>query len=72
MMGMSNLGDRLVAERRRRRRAGDPRLSSEGREASLRFVKEDGVDDFAAALAEVSDADPLLSGDGDSDSNDIG
>jgi hypothetical protein len=69
MVGMANIGDRLVEDRRQRRRAGDPRLSPEGREALLRLVKGDLADEFAASLAEVSDADPLLSGD-DADGDD--
>ena len=37
-------------ERRRRRRAGDPRLSAAGREVLARITTGDLVDEFQAAL----------------------
>lgn len=65
-MEAMSIGDELVEERRRRRRAGDPRITSEGREILLRLVSGDLVGEFQAALDAVSDADPLLDG-GDPD-----
>ena len=35
------IGDELLEERRQRRRAGDPRLSAEGREILLRVTRGD-------------------------------
>jgi hypothetical protein len=69
MIDMADIGDRLVEDRRQRDHTGDFRLSPEGREALLRLVTGDRADEFAAALAEGSDADPLLAG-GDHDGGD--
>jgi hypothetical protein len=49
-------------ERRRRRRAGDPRISAEGRAILLRIAQGDLVDEFQAALDADLEADPLLGG----------
>jgi hypothetical protein len=65
MVGMS-IGEELLAERRRRRRAGDPRLSESDRELLRRLTTGDLVGEFQAGLDAVSDADPLLGG-GDND-----
>ena len=54
---------RIGEERRRRRRAGDPRRSPEGRELFRRVTTGDLVTDFQADLDEVMTRDPLLSGD---------
>jgi len=61
MVGMS-IGEELLEERRRRRRAGDPRLTPADRELLGRLVSGDLMDEFQAALDAVSDADPLLGG----------
>ena len=58
-----SIGEDLLEERRRRRRAGDPRITPEGREILLRLVFGDLVEEFQAALDAVSAADPLLGGD---------
>lgn len=49
-------------ERRRRRRAGDPRLSAEGREILARITTGDLADEFQAALDADVEADPILGG----------
>lgn len=67
MVSMS-IGEDLLEERRRRRRAGDPRITPEGREILLRLVSGDLVEEFQAALDAVSAADGLLGG-GDIDDN---
>ncbi len=54
MGDMSTIGQKLLDERRRRRRAGDPRITPEGRNILLRLTTGDLMDDFQAAL----DADP--------------
>ncbi len=59
-----SIGEELLEERRQRRRAGDPRLSPEGREILRRFVSGDLVAEFQGALDAISDADPLLEGAG--------
>ncbi len=61
MVAMS-IGEEPLEERRRRRRAGDPRITPEGRETLLRLVSGDIVEEFQAALDAVSAADPLLGG----------
>ncbi len=60
-MGVS-VGEELLEERRRRRRAGDPRLSAEGREILRRVTRGDLACDFQAALDADVAADPLLGG----------
>lgn len=62
-MAAMSIGEELIEERRRRRRAGDPRLTDEDRAILVRLVKGDLADDFQAALDSVSDNDPLLGGD---------
>ena len=66
-MGAMSIEDDLLAERRRRRQAGDPRITPEGREILLRLVSGDLIDEFQAELDGVSEADPLLGCDGDHD-----
>lgn len=61
MVGMS-IGEELLEERRRRRRAGDPRLTDADRQLLRRLVDGDLKDEFQAALDAVSAADPLLGG----------
>lgn len=55
-------GEDLLEERRRRRRAGDPRITPEGRQILLRLTTGDLMDDFQAALDADLDADPALGG----------
>jgi hypothetical protein len=62
MVGMS-IGEELLEERRRRRRAGDPRLSEAGRFLFRRMTTGDLAGDFQAGLDAVSDRDPLIGGD---------
>jgi hypothetical protein len=62
-----SIGEELLQERRRRRRAGDPRLSPEGKELFRRMTTGDLVGEFQADLDAVSEADPLLEGDDISD-----
>ncbi len=62
-MKAMSIGEELLEERRRRRRAGDPRLSAHGRELFLRMTTGDLVDEFQAALEGDLEADPLLGGD---------
>lgn len=62
-----SLKQELDEERRRRRRAGDPRITPEGRELLLRLTQGDLKEEFQAALDAVSESDPLLSGTGDAD-----
>jgi molybdenum-dependent DNA-binding transcriptional regulator ModE len=57
-----SIGEELLEERRGRRRAGDPRLSPEGKELFRRMTTGDLADEFQAALDADADADPLLSG----------
>jgi len=61
-MGGMSVGEELLEARRRRRRAGDPRITPEGREALLRLVTGDLMDEFQAGLNADSAADPALSG----------
>lgn len=60
-MGPVTTGEELLEERRRRR-AGDPRLSPQGRELFLRMTTGDLVDEFQSALDADLAADPLLGG----------
>lgn len=57
-----NIGDELLEVRRRRRRAGDPRITPEGRELLLRMTTGDLMDQFQAGLDADLAADPLLAG----------
>lgn len=61
------IGEDLVEERRRRRRAGDPRLSETGRELFRRMATGDLATEFQAALDADLDSDRLLAGDDRSD-----
>ena len=55
-------GEERIEQRRRRRRAGDPRITPEGRELLLRMTTGDLMDEFQAALdADVAN-DPALGG----------
>lgn len=49
-----SIGEELLEARRRRRLAGDPRITPEGRALLLRLTTGDLMDEFQAAL----DADP--------------
>jgi hypothetical protein len=57
-----NVGEELLAERRSRQAAGDPRISEADRALLLQMVEGDLMDEFQAALDAVSDSDPLLGG----------
>ena len=61
------IGEELDEERRRRRRAGDPRLTPSDRELLRRLTDGDLKEEFQAALDAVSDRDPLLSDTADPD-----
>jgi hypothetical protein len=65
-----SVGEELLEERRRRRRAGDPRLSEAGREAFRRMTTGDLAGEFQAALDADLAADPLLGGGDTSDVED--
>ena len=52
----------VAEERRRRRRAGAPRLSEAGREILARMTTGDLADEFQAALDADVEADPILGG----------
>lgn len=60
--GRVSLGEELADERRRQRRAGDPRLNAADRELLGRLTDGDLTEEFQAALDALSDSDPLLSG----------
>jgi hypothetical protein len=64
--GGVTIGEELQEEHRRRRRAGDPRLTDADREFLRRLTTGDLVGEFQAALDAVSAADPLIGG-GESD-----
>lgn len=55
-------GDELLEERRRRRRAGDPRITPAGREILMRLVAGDLMGAFQAELDRISTEDPDLGG----------
>jgi hypothetical protein len=61
-MESMSIGEELLEERRRRRRAGDPRLSPEGKELFRRMTTGDLADEFQAALDADVVADPILGG----------
>ncbi|MBI2708699.1 MAG: hypothetical protein HYX34_03270 [Actinobacteria bacterium] len=61
------IGEEPLEERRRRRRAGDPRITPEGRELLLRMTAGDLMDEFQAALDADAAADPALGGGHDTD-----
>jgi len=56
-------------ERRRQRRAGDPRITPEGRELLRRLTNGDLQDELKAALNAVSDSNPSFSGSHDSEAD---
>jgi len=60
-------GEELLEEQRRRRRAGDPRITPEGRAILLRLTTGDLMDEFQAALDADLASDPLLGGGDDLD-----
>jgi hypothetical protein len=64
-----SIGEELLEERRRRRRAGDPRFTEADREYARRLTNGDLVGEFQAALDAVSSADPLLGGGPDPDTD---
>ena len=55
------LGQQLLEDLERQRRAGDPRLTEADRILE-RITTSDLVEEFAAGLAAISDDDPLLGG----------
>ena len=55
-------GDDLLGQQRRRRRAGDPRITPQGRELLLRMVAGDLMGEFQAELDSISAEDPDLGG----------
>ncbi|MHB1536106.1 MAG: hypothetical protein ACYC1D_16145 [Acidimicrobiales bacterium] len=57
-----SVGEELLEERRRRRRAGDPRLSEADREILRRVTRGDLQPEFQAALDADLAADALLGG----------
>ncbi|MBN4047480.1 hypothetical protein JYT71_00580 [Acidimicrobiaceae bacterium AH-315-P05] len=59
---MSSVGEELLEARRRRRGAGDPRITTAGRVTLLRLVSGDLMADFQAGLDADAEADPALSG----------
>ena len=56
------IGEELLEERRRRRRAGDPRLTDADREILRRVTRGDLADEFQAVLDADLVNDPLLGG----------
>ena len=64
------IGEELLEERRRQRRAGDPRLTDADREILRRVTRGDLADEFQAALDADLVNDLLLGGrDADIDDN---
>jgi hypothetical protein len=59
---VSTIGEKLLEERRRRRRVGDPRFSDEDRAILRRVTRGDLAEEFQAALDADLAADPLLGG----------
>jgi hypothetical protein len=57
-----SIGDELLEERRRRRRAGDPRITPAGREILMRLVAGDLMGEFQGELDRISAEDPDLGG----------
>jgi hypothetical protein len=57
-----SVGEELREEQRRRRRAGDPRLSAEGREILRRVTRGEMQPEFQAALDADLAADGFLGG----------
>lgn len=67
MEAVSMIGEDLLEERRRRRRAGDPRITPEGREILLRLTTGDLMDEFQSALDADLERDALREGNGSED-----
>jgi hypothetical protein len=61
-MGPVTIGEEFIEEARRRRRAGDPRMTPEGREIWRRVTRGDLADEFQDALDSDLENDPLLGG----------
>jgi len=61
-MEAMSIGEELLDQRRRRRRAGDPRLSDADREILRRITSGDLAPAFQAALDADVAADPVLGG----------
>lgn len=61
-MDAMSVGEELLEQRRRRRRAGDPRLSDTDREILRRVTSGDLASEFQAALDADVAADPVLGG----------
>ena len=61
-MEAMSIGEELLDQRRRRRRAGDPRLSDADREILARITSGDLAPAFQAALDADVVADPVLGG----------
>lgn len=61
-MEFMSIDEDLLDERRRRRRAGDPRLTPADRELFRRMTTGDLAEEFQASLDDILAADPLLSG----------
>lgn len=57
-----SVGEELLEEGRRRRRAGDPRLSAEGRKVFRAIVTGELVEEFQAVLDADLASDPILGG----------
>jgi hypothetical protein len=68
--GAVSIGEELIEEGRRRRRAGDPRLSEADRQFLGRLVDGDLSDQFQAALDAITAADSLLGGETGDDHDD--
>lgn len=56
--GGVSIREELDEERRRRRLAGDPRITPEGRAILIRLVEGDLMDEFQATLDKISAEDP--------------
>ena len=56
------MGEDLLEERRRRRRAGDPRVTDADRAIFRRITRGDLVDAFQDALDADTVADPIVGG----------
>ncbi|MGH9115439.1 MAG: hypothetical protein ACRDWW_06360 [Acidimicrobiales bacterium] len=57
-----SIGEELLEERRRRRRAGDPRVTPHDREIMMRLVAGDLMSEFQAELDHIAAEDPDLGG----------
>ncbi len=68
--GAVTRGQQLLEDFRRQRRAGDPRITPEGRAILLRITTGDLADDFAESLAALGNVDAMLSGGAGADEGD--